>query len=102
MVQKEVILNNPTGLHARPANLLVREAQKWNSDIKIKKEDNLYDSKSIINILTMGAVQGDTLTLIADGNDEVDALNNLLEFFNNNFNEWVERRKNSLLFARTS
>lgn len=87
MVKKDMILNNPTGLHARPANLLVKETQRWKSDIKIKKGDNIHDGKSIINILTMGAKQGDKLTLIIDGADEKDALKGVLELFNSNFGE---------------
>lgn len=87
MVKRDVIINNATGLHARPANLLVRESQRWKADIRIKKGEGLHDAKSIMNILTMGALKGDKLTLIVDGEDERDALNSIVELFNNNFGE---------------
>lgn len=69
----ELILTNESGLHARPASLFVQEAGKYQSDIVIIKEGKEYNGKSIIGILSMGAVKEDRITLLIDGEDEKEA-----------------------------
>lgn len=70
MYKVEVVLKNETGLHARPASLLVREASKYRSEIKLIKDDKEYNAKSIMGILSMGADKGTRLTIVAEGADE--------------------------------
>ncbi|NLM76254.1 MAG: HPr family phosphocarrier protein [Clostridiaceae bacterium] len=82
-----VTLNNSTGLHARPATLVVKEASKFKSKITIKKGEKSSDSKRIMEVLALDAQKGDTLEIIADGPDETEALKALKELIENNFNE---------------
>lgn len=79
MYKREVILESKTGLHARPASIFVREASKYKSDINIIKENQKYNAKSIMGILSMGASKGDVLTIEAEGEDEKEAVDSLVE-----------------------
>lgn len=82
MVDKIVQVKNPVGLHARPASQLVKAANKFKSEILIEKDGRKYDAKSIIGILSLGAKQGASIKLIANGEDEDDAILSLSEIIN--------------------
>ncbi|GAF98905.1 unnamed protein product, partial [marine sediment metagenome] len=71
---RTVTVRNPQGLHARPADLLVRTASKYQSTILIGKDGELVDCKSILSLLTLGAGQGTVLSISADGQDAADAI----------------------------
>ncbi|WP_422486228.1 HPr family phosphocarrier protein [Gudongella sp. DL1XJH-153] len=82
MIKRSVTLTNPEGLHARPAALFVREANKFESHLDIESENRKVNGKSIIGIMSLGAFHGETITISANGPDEkemVDSLANLLE-----------------------
>ncbi len=87
MYNSEVELLNETGLHARPASMFVDQAGKYRSDIKILKNNKEYNAKSIISVLSMGAVKGDKLMIFATGEDEKQAVNALQTLIANNFKE---------------
>jgi phosphocarrier protein HPr len=71
----------------RPADLLVRAAGRFRSQIEIEKDGHAVDCKSIMGILTLGAAQGVTLRLRATGVDAEEALRCLAELFADGFNE---------------
>ena len=78
-VSTTVVINNRSGLHARPASVFAKEANKYKSDIKIisnknKKEAN---AKSIIDILSLTATRGQSLELVAEGEDAEEAVKNI-------------------------
>lgn len=83
MINKEVILQNKTGLHARPASLFVKEASKYISEIKVIKDEKEYNAKSMIGVLSMGAAKGDRIIIKAEGADEETAVNSLIELISN-------------------
>lgn len=87
MVKKSVAIINETGIHARPANLLVKETQKFDSKVMLEKNGRTFDAGSIMSILTMGAKSGDEITIIAEGDDETQALNAIHQMFATNFGE---------------
>ncbi len=87
MVKKNVAILNETGIHARPANLLVKETKKYDAKVKLEKNGRVFDASSIMSILTMGAKSGDEITIIADGSDERKALAAIHEMFATNFGE---------------
>ncbi len=87
MQERVVNIKNKLGLHARPAALLVQTAAKYKSRIKIFKDDQEVDGKSIMGIMTLAAASGSSLRLLADGNDEIDALNALVQLFESGFGE---------------
>lgn len=81
-MEKNIKLVNESGLHARPAGVLVNEAKKYESDIQIKYGDKTVNAKSIMNLLSLGLDKGSEITIITNGSDEEEALNalsNLLE-----------------------
>lgn len=75
MAQREVIVGSRVGLHARPAALFVKAATEQPVRITIRKGDGQpVDARSILRVLALGAKNGDTVTLEADGEGAVEAL----------------------------
>ena len=82
MYVKEVTVENQVGLHARPATFFIQKANEYKSSIWVEKEERRVNAKSLLGVLSLGIMKGTTVTLIADGGDEkeaVDALANLIE-----------------------
>ena len=84
---RTVTVRNPQGLHARPANLLVDLANKFQSDILIGKDGEQVDCKSILSLLTLGAAQGTELSVSADGADAAEALQSIAQLFEAGFDD---------------
>lgn len=63
MVERRVTLENESGLHARPASMIVNEAGKYKSEIVFIKDEKKYNGKSIMGVLSMGAAKGDSLII---------------------------------------
>ncbi|MEC8475252.1 MAG: HPr family phosphocarrier protein [Planctomycetota bacterium] len=82
-----VTVLNPQGLHARPADLIVRLASQFASMIEIGKQGEWADAKSILSLLTLGAAQGTELKLQATGSDASAAIKAIGELFAQGFNE---------------
>ena len=85
MISREVTINNSIGLHARPATFFIQKAIGYKSSVWIEKDDRRVNAKSLLGVLSLGVAQGTTVTLIADGADEVEALNGLQELVNSGF-----------------
>lgn len=85
-----VTVKNPQGLHARPADLLVRLANQFQSKIEISKQGEWVDAKSILSLLTLGAAQGTELGLQVAGVDAIEAMDAVKELFEQGFNELDE------------
>ena len=79
MITKKVILNNESGLHARPAALFVQTANKFTSDIYVELKGAKVDGKSIMGVMSLGAFHGEEITLIARGEDEKEAISELIK-----------------------
>lgn len=90
---RNVIVRNPQGLHARPADLLVRLASKFQSNIHIGNNGEVVDCKSILSLLTLGAEQGTQLSLSAEGADAAEALQSISELFEAGFDETDEMQR---------
>lgn len=73
MVEHSVTIKNRSGLHTRPAAMLVKTAAKFQADFFIRKDSFEINGKSIIGVMTLAAEQGAVLTLRFDGPDENDA-----------------------------
>jgi phosphocarrier protein len=81
MLQREVLVTNKNGIHARPAAAIVKVASKFRSDITLSREDMEVNGKSIMGVMMLAAEFGSTLLLRADGPDAdeaVDALTHLI------------------------
>ncbi len=79
MVEKEVTVVPEEGLHARPAAKFVKMAKGFNSDIKVIKDSTEANAKSSLNLMTLGATQGDKLLIQAEGEDAEEAVEALAE-----------------------
>jgi phosphotransferase system HPr (HPr) family protein len=84
---QQVVVLNRLGLHMRPADLLVRTASRFQSQIEIEKDGQAVDCKSILGILTLAAGQGAQLSLRACGVDAEEAVQALSELFAQSFHE---------------
>jgi len=87
MIKKKVTIKNKVGLHARPAGEFVQVASRFDSDVKVVKDGEKVDGKSIMGLLMLAAERGSELLIIVDGPDENEAIEELLKLIDNNFNE---------------
>ena len=87
MFEKEVTVQNQVGLSARPATFFIQKANCFKSSIWIEKEERRANAKSLLGVLSMGIVKGTAITLIADGEDEDDALNGLEQLILSELND---------------
>ena len=84
MKEFSVKVNDPVGIHARPAGMLVKESSQYVSDITIILGEKSANAKKIFSVMQLAAKHGDTLKIIIKGEDEETAAENLKHFFNNN------------------
>jgi len=77
MLSKEIMIKNKTGLHARPASEFVKEAAKFKSAVTIEFKEKVINAKSIIHVLSAGIAAGSMIKLIAEGEDESQAIEKL-------------------------
>ena len=77
MYVKDVTVQNQVGLHARPATFFIQKANEFKSSIWVEKEERRVNAKSLLGVLSLGITKDTEITLIADGVDEIDALNGL-------------------------
>lgn len=74
VIKKKLTIRNKQGLHARPAALFVQIANKFDSKITIKSDDEEVNGKSIMGILMLGAEKGTEVIIEAEGNDAAMAI----------------------------
>jgi len=89
MYARSTIVANRTGLHARPASDFIACASKFKSKITIKRvgEDDEANAMSIVMLLSLGLGQGTEVLLTAKGEDEVEAVDTLIELIDSKFGE---------------
>ena len=87
MTRRETRIVNRLGLHARAAALLVRMANEYNSDISLIKSNQQANAKTIMEVLMLGAAQGEDLTVEASGDDEEHAVEAIVQLIDARFNE---------------
>lgn len=87
MIELTVKIINNAGLHTRPAATIVKIAAKFNSEFFIYKDGMSINGKSIIGVMTLAAEKGSELTLTFEGEDEKEASEAILDFFNRGFDE---------------
>lgn len=87
MISRDVTIKNNVGLHARPATFFIQKANSYRSSIWVEREDRRVNAKSLLGVLSLGIVKGTTITIIADGSDEADALDGLAALIDTGFND---------------
>ena len=87
MTEKKIQVINRLGLHARPAALLVQKASKFQSEIRLVKDEYELNAKSIMSVMMLAAEMGSFITIKAWGEDEVQAVEELAKLFEEKFGE---------------
>lgn len=87
MLERQVTIINRLGLHARAAAKFVKLANRFKASVRIEKDGNMIDGKSILGILTLAAVQGSKITLRIWGEDEGSAMRAAISLIENRFEE---------------
>lgn len=90
MIKRQVLVKNPSGLHARPGSDFVNLASKFNSNIKVFKVDQpnkVANAKSIIFVLSLGIKRDTTIEISAEGVDEERAVEALVQLVESGFGE---------------
>jgi phosphocarrier protein HPr len=81
MISKDYIITAAEGIHARPATALVKLTKNYKSIFNIKKGDRIVKLNSLLNILSLAAKGGETISIIIEGEDETDAMAAIDQFF---------------------
>lgn len=92
MYSKEVLVQNQVGLFARPATYFIQKANEFKSTIWVEKEERRVNAKSLLGILSLGISGGSTMTIIADGVDEQEAVESLIDLVNSGFSNSSDTR----------
>ncbi len=87
MYEKEVIIQNQVGLHARPATFFIQKANEFRSNIWVEKEERKVSAKSLLGVLSLGITKGTSIKIVAEGSDETDAVNALAQLIGSDFAE---------------
>ena len=87
MFVKDVTVQNQVGLHARPATFFIQKANEFKSSIWMEKEERRVNAKSLLGILSLGIVGGTSIRIIADGADEQEAVEELVDLVDSGFSE---------------
>ncbi len=85
MYSKEVVVQNQVGLHARPATFFIQRANEFKSGIWIIKDERKVNAKSLLGVLSLGITRGTAITIVAEGPDQEDAVDGLVELISSNF-----------------
>lgn len=83
MIEKEVVVKNGSGLHARPATLLVKKASSFKSDVSIEFNGKKANVKSLIGVLSLAVTKDATIKVVASGDDEALAVEEIVKLVEN-------------------
>jgi phosphocarrier protein len=86
-LEKEIMIINRLGLHARPAAMFVRIASRYRSEVWVEKEGEQINGKSIMGLMMLAAGQGSKLTIRCEGADADKVMEELEELIRKKFNE---------------
>ncbi|MFM1652500.1 HPr family phosphocarrier protein [Brevibacillus sp. B_LB10_24] len=86
-MEKQVTIQNQTGLHARPAAEFVKTASKFQAEITLIKGEKVINAKSVIGVMSLAASKGTVLTLKAEGPDAAEAIEALSNLIDSKFGE---------------
>lgn len=78
MITKEAVVKCESGLHNRAAALFIQKANEHKSTISIEVDNRRVNAKSLLGVLSLGLMKGTTVTLIAEGPDEEEAVDALV------------------------
>jgi phosphocarrier protein HPr len=90
-VTRAVVINTPHGLHARPADLFIKLANRFESNIEVIKDNIRVDGKGMLDMLTLAAEKGTTLVIEAHGPDAQQAIDALAKLVESDFDETLNQ-----------
>lgn len=85
MITKSFVIKNSEGLHARPSGILVKAAQGFKSQIEVTTQSGKKNAKSVINLMSLGLKQNETLELTFAGEDELQASEKITQLIESEF-----------------
>jgi phosphocarrier protein len=86
-IAKELVVTNKLGIHARPAAMFVRTANRFDCDIFVEKDGERVNGKSIMGLMMLAAGPGSKLTIFAEGTDATHALHEIEALMKRKFDE---------------
>jgi len=86
-LEKSLIISNKLGLHARAATKLAQLSQKFDANVTIKLEDKQADATSIMGLMLLAGGKGKTVTIVTEGTDAQQALDDVCQLFTDKFDE---------------
>ena len=84
MIKKPITIQIADGLEARPTALIVQVASQYDSKIYVEIGDKKVNAKSIMGMMTLGLSAGESVVVSVDGNDEMDAIENIEKYLSSN------------------
>lgn len=87
MVSQKITVNNPSGLHLRPAGNLCNVAIKYNSLITFSYDEGIANAKSVLSVLGACVKCGDEIEIICEGADEVEAMKAMVDAISSGLGE---------------
>lgn len=87
MAQRELTIQNKLGIHARPAAQFVKTASRFSCEIRVEKDGEEVDGKSIMGLMMLAAGNGSVITVVAEGDDETAALEAISDLVERKFEE---------------
>lgn len=87
VVERKITLSNKLGLHVRPAALLAQKASSFSSEVRLVKNGQEVNAKSIMGVMGLAAEYGSSLIIKAWGEDEAQAVEGLVQLFESKFGE---------------
>lgn len=87
MVRQKVKIKNPTGLHLRPAGLFCKTAMQYECKITFESRSTVANAKSVLSVLGACVKSGDEIEIICEGNDETEALENMIQIIEEGLGE---------------
>lgn len=87
MVSQKTTIKNPTGLHLRPAGLFCKTAVQFKSKITFRHENTIANAKSVLSVLGACIKKGDEIELMCEGDDETEALAEMLKIIEDGLGE---------------
>ncbi len=86
-VRKKIEIKNRLGMHARASALLVETVNRFSADVKISKDDNVVNARSIMGVLTLGAAKGSKIRVETRGDDAQEAMLAIEQLIEDKFRE---------------
>lgn len=84
---RELVVQNKMGIHARPAAMIVRITNKFKADVLVEKDDEQVNGKSIMGLMMLAAGKGCTVTVSAEGEDAIEAVDQIAALIAAKFDE---------------